>query len=226
MRFITPGGVLLDGDTALHMVIDLWCRTRSRRRGRDRGAADRLDGRRIASPRVTGARSFGPGVLAVRWRRRCSTGGRSSRAAPLGGYIFGDFFPAFDGVLTVGMVSRMLDRVGESMDQVVAGLPEFHKSHATVFCPTDRKGAVMRAVTEAAVGLRVDLTEGVRVIDDDGWALVLPDSTEPIVNVWGEGPSLRSGPARESPSGSVSSRVPSLITRCGARLALGSRRPR
>jgi mannose-1-phosphate guanylyltransferase/phosphomannomutase len=57
-----------------------------------------------------------------------------------------------------------------------------------VFCPADSKGAVMRAVSEAAEGLKPDLTEGVRVCYEGGWALVLPDSAEPTVNVWAEAP--------------------------------------
>ncbi len=32
-----------------------------------------------------------------------------------------------------------------------------------------------------------DLAEGVRVRYSDGWALVLPDASEPSVTVWAEG---------------------------------------
>ncbi len=38
IRLVTEKGVLLDGDTALHAMVDLWCRT-SRDRRDDRGAA-------------------------------------------------------------------------------------------------------------------------------------------------------------------------------------------
>ncbi len=142
-------------------------------------------------------------TIAERYGRRVIRPGRSRRAlaqavldgravfagGTLGGYIFGEFFPAFDGVLTVGMVARMLDRVGVSLEELVDGLPAFHKAHVDVFCPDASKGAVMRAISEAAEALGPDLTEGVRVPYDDGWALVLPDSSEPTVNVWAEGAS-------------------------------------
>ena len=62
------------------------------------------------------------------------------------------------------MIARMLATTGESLDEVVERLPEFHKTEEALFCPIHRKGAVMRAVTEAAAGLSPDLTEGVRVI--------------------------------------------------------------
>ena len=35
----------------------------------------------------------------------------------------------------------------------------------------------------------VVLVDGVKVLEDDGWALVLPDPEEPVTHVWAEGPS-------------------------------------
>jgi mannose-1-phosphate guanylyltransferase/phosphomannomutase len=32
------------------------------------------------------------------------------------------------------------------------------------------------------------LVDGVKVIEDDGWELVLPDPEEPLTHVWAEGP--------------------------------------
>ncbi|HSK47921.1 MAG TPA: sugar phosphate nucleotidyltransferase, partial [Coriobacteriia bacterium] len=192
---MTGSGRQLDGDTMLHAVTDLWCRTR----------AD-VDGD-IAVPLTA---SFAVDTIAERYGRRVIRPGRSRRAlaqsvidgravfagSTIGGFIFGDFFPAFDGVLTAGMVARMLDKVEMSLDEVVAALPEFHKTQAAVFCPTDRKGVVMRMITEQAAGQRADMTEGVRVIYDDGWALVLPDASEPTVNVWAEAPSAEAAARR------------------------------
>ncbi|HVL26829.1 MAG TPA: hypothetical protein VM390_01685, partial [Acidimicrobiales bacterium] len=33
------------------------------------------------------------------------------------------------------------------------------------------------------------LVDGVKVLHDDGWALVLPDPDEPVTHVWAEGSS-------------------------------------
>lgn len=186
VRLITDKGRLLDGDTAMHAVIDLWCRTRSAEEGA------------IAVPL---AASQAVEAIAGRYGRRVVRPGRSRRplaatilsgdavfaGAMSGGFIFGDFFPAYDGVLTTGMVARMLGKTGMTLTQIVDGLPEFHKSECTILCPVNRKGAVMRAMTERASGMDADLAEGVRVSYSDGWALVLPHPSEPRVTVWGEG---------------------------------------
>jgi mannose-1-phosphate guanylyltransferase/phosphomannomutase len=43
----------------------------------------------------------------------------------------------------------------------------------------------MRSLMEQADGELV-LVDGVKVVYDDGWALVLPDPEEPITHVWAE----------------------------------------
>jgi len=195
VRFLDTTRGLIDGDTALHAMVYLWCRTRTGTEGA------------IAVPLTA---STAVDRIAAEYGREVIRPGRSRRAlaqavldgravfagGTLGGFIFGDFFPAFDGVLSVGMVARMLDRVGMGLADVLDTLPVFHKRHAEIFCPTDRKGAVMRVVTEQSSGLQVDLTEGVRVVYEDGWVLVLPDSSEPTVNIWAEGASGPDAQAR------------------------------
>ena len=115
-----------------------------------------------------------------------------------GGYIYADFIPAYDGVLSLGMAVRMLDALGVTLDDVVATLPPFFKREVPVFCPIERKGAVMRAVTEAAATLDADFTEGVRVNLEGGWVLVLPHASEPLVSVYAEGSSAENADAAAS----------------------------
>ena len=64
--------------------------------------------------------------------------------------------------------------------------PTIHVAHETVPTPWERKGTVMREIVERAEGRDVVLVDGVKVIDPDGWALVLPDPEEPLTHVWAE----------------------------------------
>jgi mannose-1-phosphate guanylyltransferase/phosphomannomutase len=54
--------------------------------------------------------------------------------------------------------------------------------------PWARKGAVMRHVGAAASGGAVVLLDGVKVMEGDRWALVIPYADEPLCRVWAEGP--------------------------------------
>jgi mannose-1-phosphate guanylyltransferase/phosphomannomutase len=105
-----------------------------------------------------------------------------------GGYIFPLFLAAFDAVMTTGSIARLLTETGRRLDDVVAGLPAHHLMEASVSCPSTLKGAVMREVAASVAGLEVEMTEGIRVERDGGWALVLPDPAEPLVHVFAEGP--------------------------------------
>ena len=60
-------------------------------------------------------------------------------------------------------------------------------SHETVVTPWEQKGLVMRSLVERNKDRDLVLVDGVKVIHDDGWALVLPDPDEPVTHVWAEG---------------------------------------
>ena len=104
-----------------------------------------------------------------------------------GGYIFPAFLPAFDAVATLVQALALLAASGTRLSAVVAGLPKVRIVHETVVTPWDHKGLVMRTILEHSADHDVVLVDGVKVLYDDGWALVLPDPEEPITHVWAEG---------------------------------------
>lgn len=184
LHLVTSSGVLLDDDTALHAMVDLWCRTDYRHLPIAVPLAASSAVERIAER--TGHDVVRPGrtmrsMAALALHHEIGFAGSTS-----GGYIFSDFLASYDAVMALGSAARMLASLEESLDDVVAGLPVFFKQYVGVFCPTHRKGAVMRAVTGASAGHKVDLTEGVRVTTDAGWVLVLPHASEPLVQIWAE----------------------------------------
>lgn len=185
VTLVSPTGEVLCGHTALHAMVDLWCRTDATGKPIAVPIAASQVVEQIASR--TGHKVLRPG----RSRRSLATLARSHdigfAGSTSGGYIFSDFLASYDGVMTLGMLARMLATDGRSLSQVVAELPTFHLLESEIACPPDRKGAVMRAVTERAAGMSPDLTEGVKVTVDGGWALVLPHSSDPVVTVYSEG---------------------------------------
>ncbi len=45
----------------------------------------------------------------------------------------------------------------------------------------------MRVLNERFAGRDVDLTDGIKVFDDRGWAQALPDPDEPLIHLYAEG---------------------------------------
>ena len=105
-----------------------------------------------------------------------------------GGYIFPSFLPAYDAAATLVNLMALLASTGERLSQVVSKLPRVHVVHETVVTPWEQKGLVMRTLVERIKDRDLVLVDGVKVLHEDGWALVLPDPEEPLTHVWDEGP--------------------------------------
>jgi mannose-1-phosphate guanylyltransferase/phosphomannomutase len=58
-----------------------------------------------------------------------------------------------------------------------------------VVTPWEHKGLVMRTLVEQSKDRELVLVDGVKVLHEEGWALVLPDPEEPVTHVWAEGAS-------------------------------------
>jgi mannose-1-phosphate guanylyltransferase/phosphomannomutase len=118
-----------------------------------------------------------------------STGDVQFAASLDGGYIWPDFLPAFDATATLVKLLDLLAATGRTLSSIVKVLPRLHLAHETVATPWERKGAVMREMVELAAQRDVVLVDGVKVLHDDGWALVLPDPEDALTHVWAEGDS-------------------------------------
>ena len=107
-----------------------------------------------------------------------------------------DFLPAYDATATLVELVSMLGSTGQSLSKLVRSLPPVHIAHETVMTPWEQKGMVMRTIVEQLDGRELVLIDGVKVVEDDGWALVLPDPDEPLTHIWAEGPSEARARAR------------------------------
>jgi mannose-1-phosphate guanylyltransferase / phosphomannomutase len=112
-----------------------------------------------------------------------------------GGYIFPEFLPAFDAIMSLG---KLLELLAPQAGPLSASLDEIPKStlvHRTVGCPWTLKGTVMRATTEE-LQQRVEageeagelsLIDGIQVHRGEEWMQLLPDADEPLFHVYAEG---------------------------------------
>jgi len=106
-----------------------------------------------------------------------------------GGFIFPKFLPAYDATAAFATMLELLARTGTRLSKLVGTLPRTHVTHETVGTPSEHKGTVMRSLVESAEG-ELLLVDGVKILEDDGWVLVLPDPEDPVCHVWAEGASM------------------------------------
>jgi mannose-1-phosphate guanylyltransferase / phosphomannomutase len=118
-----------------------------------------------------------------------ASGGVTWAASQEGGFIWPRFLPAYDATASFVNTLELLARSGLRLSKVVAGLPRTWVAHESVVTPWEHKGLVMRTLVERSKDRELVLVDGVKVLHDDGWALVLPDPEEPVTHVWAEGAS-------------------------------------
>jgi mannose-1-phosphate guanylyltransferase/phosphomannomutase len=104
-----------------------------------------------------------------------------------GGYVFPEFLPAYDAIASLCKLLELLAPIRRPLSELVAELPKTTLVHRQLQCPWTLKGLVMRVLTERLKDRELDLLDGVKVIDERGWAQVLPDPDEPVVHVYAEG---------------------------------------
>jgi mannose-1-phosphate guanylyltransferase/phosphomannomutase len=103
--------------------------------------------------------------------------------------IFPEFQPAFDALYAIVKIMEMLAMEGRKLHELNDLLPHWFFRHRSIRCPWERKGIVMRTIVDRYAGHDVELFDGVRVRQDGGWFLVLPDASDPTLNVYAEGSS-------------------------------------
>ncbi len=102
------------------------------------------------------------------------------------GFIFPQLHPGFDAMFCIAKLIEMETLQERSLGQVRTDLPRIYHRTYTMRCPWTAKGALMRHMVETHPADRVELIDGVKVLDpqSDSWVLVLPDAGEPVVHIY------------------------------------------
>jgi mannose-1-phosphate guanylyltransferase / phosphomannomutase len=112
-----------------------------------------------------------------------------------GGYVFPEFLPAYDAIASLCKLLELLAPVRRPVSELVADLPQPTLVHLQLHCPFALKGLMMRVLTERLKDRERDLTDGIKVFDERGWAQVLPDPDEPLLHLYAEGRTERDSQA-------------------------------
>lgn len=97
-----------------------------------------------------------------------------------------------DGLYSLVTVLEHLALTESSLQRVLEEMPQFHMHAATVSCPLESKGRVMRRLMEELKGHRFELIDGIKVWNKDAWALIMPHSQKAQFRVVTQGSSHRS----------------------------------
>ncbi|GAC1542403.1 MAG: mannose-1-phosphate guanyltransferase [Candidatus Velthaea sp.] len=142
------------------------------------------------------AEAHGASVLRMKTDRRTIMAQAEKDRAKIdfagsGGFeaIFPEFQPAVDAQYAAVKLMELLALEKRKLSDLVDMLPEWHVARRSIPVPWERKGEVMRTLMDEQKNGNVELIDGIRVNHDGGWVLVLPDASDPTVNVYSEGQS-------------------------------------
>ena len=106
-----------------------------------------------------------------------------------GGLIFPDFVYGRDAVMTVAKILEILAHEKKALSELVSELPVYYASKTKIECPDDEKEFVMSSIADEiknTTDFELDLTDGVKILKEDGWVIIRPSGTEPIFRCFSE----------------------------------------
>ncbi len=105
-----------------------------------------------------------------------------------GKFIFPNFHCGFDAMFAVAILSKLISKKKTHISKLIAEIPPINYRYDSIPCMAEQKGAVIRTLVEKTRGMKVDLLDGIKIHDTDGsWVLVLPDPSEPFINMYADG---------------------------------------
>ena len=107
--------------------------------------------------------------------------------SPDGGFIFPEFQPGFDAVMSIAKVLEMLALEQKPISELCAEVPDSALIHQRAPVPWSLKGLAMRELGERVKDHRDEHADGIRVEENGGWAHLVPDPDEPLFHIYAEG---------------------------------------
>ncbi|MBD3258015.1 nucleotidyltransferase, partial [candidate division GN15 bacterium] len=187
LTLVDEQGVPLDNQTLLLMVTDLFLRTHSARSIAVPVAAS-MGIEEIAEEHGVTVSRVGNDHQAMMQARRSEkvdfVGGTR------GGFIFPGFQTGSDAILGTVHILEMMATTRERMSSLRMKFDGFARQDVSVPCPWSKKGQVMRRLITESADKNRQLVDGVRIFDDGGWVLVVPDRWKASFNILAESRSV------------------------------------
>jgi phosphoglucosamine mutase len=99
-------------------------------------------------------------------------------------HYFTPEFYVFDDPIVVSLkLGEILSKTDQNLSSMADEIPSYPKTMKNFKCPDEIKFQVMEKIVESfkEKGFELDMTDGAKVIFDDGWALLRPSNTTPLI---------------------------------------------
>jgi len=96
-----------------------------------------------------------------------------------------------DPMITFLRVLEYLTLEQKELYEVREILPKTNLLNTTIQCSIEEKAAIMAMLSAEAEKNEVELIDGIKIIKNNSWILLLPDSSQPLIHIYAEGDSTK-----------------------------------
>lgn len=100
-----------------------------------------------------------------------------------GGIIYPRHQYCRDGAMTAALMISIMHSSGKSLSELVSEVPAYTTFKDSVK-RTQEWNTISSLIIEAPGIVKVDETDGLKIFERDGWALIRPSGTEPIIRIY------------------------------------------
>jgi mannose-1-phosphate guanylyltransferase/phosphomannomutase len=89
-------------------------------------------------------------------------------------------------MFSIVKILEMLAILNVSIHDILRGIPKTYLLTSNIPCPWEKKGTVMRYLVEKTSDKKVELIDGIKVFEDNGWYLAIPSQDKAYFTVYAE----------------------------------------
>lgn len=102
-----------------------------------------------------------------------------------GGIIYGEHQYCRDGAMTVALILNLMASKNEKISKLISELPQYFIHKLSVERKKDWKSLEPGILSYSGASL-LDKSDGLKIYLEDGWILMRPSGTEPIIRIYGQ----------------------------------------
>nr|MDO8079574.1 phosphoglucosamine mutase [Candidatus Freyarchaeota archaeon] len=107
---------------------------------------------------------------------------------PSGHFYSNLFYPFDDGIQSSLLLAEIISKQNKPLSELADEIPQYPMIEETIKCPDEKKFQVIERTKEKLEkrGYKLNLMDGVRIDQKEGWAIVRPSNTQPLIRVTAE----------------------------------------
>jgi phosphomannomutase/phosphoglucomutase len=103
-----------------------------------------------------------------------------------GGIFYAPHQYVRDGAMGALMILECIAESGEKLSDLIRELPKYYQIKRKIKCPNELKAEILSKIKNKIIADKIEDIDGLKIWRGDGWLLIRPSGTEPIIRYYTE----------------------------------------